>query len=358
MNDRERFLNLMFYRPVDRLPVMAVEPHVEGPALARWRREGLPADRQPGEFLGIHGVYDGVPLHCGPVPGFESRRLSESADEYVETDYLGATVRHLKEAPGMYYGYIDHPVKTRADWEEYKRRFDPGSPERTPANLEQIIASLNNSDRPVFLAPFPFFFRLGFYLMGMERFMTAFYDDPDLMHDMFSFYGEFLLTLIRPLLGRVQIDGLILTEDLAYKNGPHLSPKIYEEFWLPYQNPIVREVKRHGTGIVCLWTAGNIEVLLPMLMDNGINCIWCLERGSGMDPVAIRKKYGRSLLLGGGIPKEAMIEGPAAIDREIARLLPLIREGGYLPALDDVVPPEVPFDTYRYFVDALRAVVP
>ena len=81
MNDRERFLNLMSYRPVDRLPVMAVETHVEGPALARWRREGLPADRQPGEFLGIHAVFEGVPLPCGPVPGFESRRLSESADE-------------------------------------------------------------------------------------------------------------------------------------------------------------------------------------------------------------------------------------------------------------------------------------
>ena len=142
-----------------------------------------------------------------------------------------------------------------------------------------------------------------------------------------------MMPQIRPLHGRVRIDGLVLTEDLAYKNGPHLSPKIYEEFWLPYQNPIVREVKRHGTGIVCLWTAGNIEALLPMLMDNGINCIWCLERGSGMDPVALRKKYGQSLLLGGGIPKEALIQGRAAIDREIASLLPLIREGGYLPAL-------------------------
>ena len=34
----------------------------------------------------------------------------------------------------------------------------------------------------------------------------------------------------------------------------------------------------------------------------------------------------RSLLLGGGIPKEALIEGPAAIDREIDRL---IRKYGY-----------------------------
>lgn len=45
-----------------------------------------------------------------------------------------------------------------------------------------------------------------------------------------------------------------------------------------------------------------------------------------------------------------------AIDREIQRLMPVIREGGYLPALDDVVPPEVPLEHYRYFVNALRHV--
>lgn len=355
MNDRERFLNIMTYKPVDRLPVMAIETLCEAPALERWRKEGLPPDQSPCDFLGVNTMW-GVPVGFGPVPCFECRRLSENATEYVEIDGMGATVRRLKEAPGMYYGYMDHPVKTRADWEQYKLRFNPDSPERRPENLEKTIAELNASDRPVFLNLFPFFFRLGFYLMGMERFLTAFYDDPELMHDMFSFWSGFVLKTIRPLLGRVRIDGVAFVEDLAYKGGPHLSPKTYEEFWLPYQDPIIRELRRSGTAIICLWTAGNIEVLLPLLLEHGVNCIWTVERGSGMDPLAVRSKYGRALLMGGGIPKEALIEGPAAINREIKRLLPLIRQGGYLPALDDIVPPEVSLETYRYYVKSLRAV--
>lgn len=161
---------------------------------------------------------------------------------------------------------------------------------------------------------------------------------------------------IRPLLGRVRIDGVSFTEDLAYKGGPHISPKINEEFWLPYQDPIVDELRRHGTEIICLWTAGNIDVLLPMLLEHGVNCFWPVERGSGMDPVVLRSKYGRVLRMGGGIPKETLIAGPAAIDREIRRLLPLIKEGGYLPAIDDVVPPEVPFENYRHYANAIRSV--
>ena len=38
--------------------------------------------------------------------------------------------------------------------------------------------------------------------------------------------------------------------------------------------------------------------------------------------------------LEGNIAKEAVVKGPEAIDREIERLMPLIREGGFLPAMD------------------------
>jgi len=36
---------------------------------------------------------------------------------------MGALVRRRKDNPTMFYGHIDHPVNTRADWEAYKLRF-------------------------------------------------------------------------------------------------------------------------------------------------------------------------------------------------------------------------------------------
>jgi len=42
------------------------------------------------------------------------------------------------------------------------------------------------------------------------------------------------------------------------------------------------------------------------------------------------------------------------VDAELARLMPLVREGGYVPMLDHFVPPDVPFDTYRYYVERRR----
>jgi uroporphyrinogen decarboxylase len=354
MTPRERFQQIMRFEPVDQLPVLALEPY-ETTGLEQWRQEGLPRDQSPEDFLGMDYLHK-MGFGFGPIPPFEGRIISETEDTYIETDWLGATVRRRKDAPSMYYGYIDHPVKNRKDWIHYKERFDSKSAGRLPSDLDQVIADLNASPMPVGFHLYPFFFRLGFYTMGMERFMTAFYDMPDLMHDMFRFWSEFMLGVIQPVLRRVKFDFVTFAEDLAFKNGPHISPAIYREFFLPYQDPIVNELKRHGVAVICLWTAGNIEVLIPLLLEHGFNCTWPLERNSGMDPLALRKKYGRDLRLGGGIPKEALIAGPAAIDRELSRLLPVIRDGGYVPAVDDMVPPEVPWAHYRYYVHAMRAV--
>ncbi len=351
MNSRDRFNRMLRYEPVDRLPVVVVEPYEE-PGLERWRNEGLPADVSPVDYLGM----DAINVVCppvGPIPAFEKRMLSETAEDFIEQDWMGATVRRHKVDPSTYYGYIDHPVKNRDDWERYKERLDLSSPERFD-NLDEEIDRLNASDSPTNLIFFPFFFRLGFYLMGMERFMTAFYETPELMHDMFGYFGQFTLDVLGKTLPRLKVDIASFGEDLAYKNGPHVSPRIYEEFWLPYQDPIVEELRRNGVEFVAMYTAGNIRKILPMLMEHGFNCTYPLERAAGMDPVELRREYGRDLRLIGGFPKEALIAGPAAIDAEIHHLMPVIEDGGFIPALDDMVPPEVPLNHYRYYVDALH----
>ena len=52
MTDRERFRRIMAYEPVDRLPVMALEPF-EPEALDRWQSEGLPEGAEVVDHLGM-----------------------------------------------------------------------------------------------------------------------------------------------------------------------------------------------------------------------------------------------------------------------------------------------------------------
>lgn len=187
--------------------------------------------------------------------------------------------------------------------------------------------------------------------------MLSFYDQPELIHDMFSFWNKFVLSLIKPYLENVNIDCFILAEDFAYNSGPLTSLDIYKEFWLPYQDELINEVKKNNVKTICLWTAGDIDKMIPLLMEHGINCIWPIERCSpNMDPILLRKKYGKALKMSGGIPKTCLPLGKKAIDIEIDRLLPLINQGGFIPALDDMVSPEVSLKNYRYFIKRINEI--
>ena len=59
----------------------------------------------------------------------------------------------------------------------------------------------------------------------------------------------------------------------------------------------------------------------------------------------------------GGFNKLCIAEGPEAIDREFERILPVIRQGGYIPGADHQVAPSTSLDHYRYYISRLQEVM-
>ena len=354
MSSRDDFLALMDYRRAERLPLMVIDPY-ESLTVDRWHQEGVPPGIWPATFLRLDPS-PGISVNFYPNPPFEKVRLSENEREYVETDEWGCTVLRHKAAPGMYYGFLDHPVKTMEDWLRYKERLNPAFPGRLSPAPTEFIARAKASGTAVGVNLWPWFFRYGFYLMGMERFLTAFYDLPELIHDIFAHIAEITITTLKPVLSQVTIDWVAYSEDLAFRNGPHISPALYRKFWLPHQNPVTQMFRDAGVPVISLYTSGNCEALLPLALENGINATWPCERNSRMDPLLLRQKYGRDLRLVGGIAHHCLVGSKADIDAEVQRLIPLAREGGFIPMLDDMIPPEVPFENYCHCIEAMRAI--
>jgi len=58
-----------------------------------------------------------------------------------------------------------------------------------------------------------------------------------------------------------------------------------------------------------------------------------------MDPVSLRKKYGKNLALSGGIDKRPLTKDKKAIEQELINEVPyLVEQGGYIPTIDHAVP--------------------
>ncbi|HIE08628.1 MAG TPA: hypothetical protein EYP65_02130, partial [Armatimonadetes bacterium] len=102
---------------------------------------------------------------------------------------------------------------------------------------------------------------------------------------------------------------------------------------------------------------GDIRQLVPLWLEAGINCFYPLERASNVDPLELRRQYGKDILLIGGVDKRVLKGEKKAIEEEVMRLAPLVEEGGFIYTVDHAVPPDVPLRNYEFYLELVRKVV-
>ena len=187
-------------------------------------------------------------------------------------------------------------------------------------------------------------------LMGAEGALTAFYDQPAMVHDMMEHMTELIISILRKVMADAPLTMFFLYCDICYRNGSLVSPAIIREFMLPRYRRITDVARSGGVDILILDSDGEVAELIPLWLEAGFNGIYPLEQCSEeMNPLKIRKKYGRDLVLTGGIDKRVLATTREAIDEELAIRMPLVKHGGYIPFLDHHIPYNVPYDNFAYY---------
>ena len=370
MNARERFVKCNLFQDVDRVPLMEIG--VWGQALERWADEGMPTDvdttfnvLKGNEHFGLEHC-EWMPVNVVAYPRFETEVFEEDERTMVYRDGDGAVRRALKEGQSKsgtrasMDQFLEFAVKSRADFEEMKKRYDPHDPGRYPEDWDDRVKKYGSRDYAVALTGNGGF---GFYSMlrrwmGTEKACTIFYDDPALAEEMLDFLCEFFIAVTARALDEVDVDWHNYFEDFAFKTGPLVSPKIFKRFLLPRYRRINDHLRGRGVDIISLDSDGNIEVLLPMIIESGINHICPLEQAAGMDAVRIRKEYGTAFAMLGSIDKRELAKGKKEIENELLRQVPFLMEtGGYIPTVDHTVPHDVSYANFMYYLELKNKIV-
>jgi uroporphyrinogen decarboxylase len=143
-------------------------------------------------------------------------------------------------------------------------------------------------------------------------------------------------------------------EDMSFKNGPLMSPAMFEEFIVPAYQRITGFLHAHGIDVICVDTDGDCTKLIPGFIQAGVTGLYPFEVQAGMDVVQIRKQYPQLIILG-GLDKIKVARGKRAIDAELEAKLPaMLSQGGYIPFCDHLVQPEVSWDNFRYYRERIR----
>ncbi len=380
MNNRERALALLNYLPCDRLPIVhfgywtgtlekwAAEGHITAAQAAGWR-DGSAFDREVSARLGFDFGWGGVfGPHLGLQPGFRRRVVDRFPDGSRHVfDQDGAIVL---EKPGIVSipTEIDHLLKGRREWERIFRprlRYSDRRLARAEVHTDRRTLRFERGGQEYLLAEEPTAPR-GLWcgsLFGIIRnwlgvvglcYLTA--DDPALLEEMIETVAELCYRgVARALATGIAFDFGHFWEDICFKNGPLVNPRVFAEKVGPHYRRITRLLNDHGVGIVSLDCDGMIDTLLPTWLENGVNTMFPIEVGTWNASIAPwRAKYGRELRGVGGMDKRVFAHDYAAVDAELERLKPLVALGGYIPCPDHRIPPDARWENVQYYCEQMR----
>lgn len=384
MTSRERFLRTLAFQPVD---VPWVRAYVfiwletcavwrtqgyEGPELG-WHGEGLPARFGLDEFSRVDPWY-------GPLPEFEYQVIEEDERTKLYLNHEGILMRELKEhADTSMPQFVKFPVETAEEFEQFaEERLAFNAEKRFPqvwkdqvahgtlhavagrANITAVtgepdkVSTSDEHPRKCWADRWGGFFGPLRNMMGLENLCYAFYDNPALIERMMEQRADSIIQITAEVFKHTAVDIFWYWEDMAYKNGSLIDPRMYRRFALKHYRRVNEWLRRNGIMHIGLDSDGDTIELIPIWLESGIDHLWPFEVQSGMDVVAVRKEYGRELALMGGIDKRTLIVGGDVMRREVDRVMPLVEEGGYIPEVDHSVPPDVSWPNFVEYVDYLK----
>ncbi|MFH1073795.1 MAG: uroporphyrinogen decarboxylase family protein [Candidatus Firestonebacteria bacterium] len=357
MNGKERFNAVTHFRPFDR--VFNREFGWWKEVFPEWHNQGLPKEvneNDKGDVFFKFDKFEELDINCSLAPGFEHKIIEEDKDYKIVIDWKGVTQKIFQSGASSIPHYLDYSLKDRESWKEFKKKLVPGM-QRYPKDWKECVKKWNVPGRD-----YPVGINAGSIIgtprdwMGFENTALMFYDDPILMEEIITTMADVVVGTIEPALKEVKFDFAYMWEDIAFKNGPMISPEMFEKFCVPQYKRITSLLRKYGVDVVWLDCDGDINPIVHLFLKAGVNGMFPLEVACKTDPVELRKKYGKDVLLFGGVNKRELSKDKKAIDAEIEKLRPIVEGGGFIPHVDHRCPPDVSYDNYLYYLKKKKEV--
>lgn len=290
-----------------------------------------------------------------PFRRFEEKILEQTEEYIIKQDIYG---RQMYQRVGSEIETEHKPlIETMEDWERLKEHADRElekyfTDELIDAAYGPLKEGHDKGDYSIRLNLEGFFW-VPREIMGIEAHLYAFYDEPELIHDINEYIFKVYSTKLMRVVEMLQPDVVYMMEDLSGKNGPMISGEIFDEFVGSYYRRLFPMFKERGVKNVFVDTDGDFNLIIPNFIAAGVDGFLPMDVNAGMDIVKVREQFPKLKFIG-GYNKLMIAEGKEAIDKEFARILPVIRGGGYIVGSDHQVAPSTSLENYRYYISKLK----
>ncbi len=195
-------------------------------------------------------------------------------------------------------------------------------------------------------------------LMGMDGFMMALANSPDVAAAVIRHVADFFLEVDRRLF--VACEGLL---DISYhgndfgsQRGLFFSRRHFREFFSRPTVELLEQAHRHGLRTM-YHSCGAVSEVIPDLIECGVDVLDPVQvTASGMEPRALKERFGDQIAFHGAISTQRVLPFGTAgqVARHVGEVCRIMsRGGGYIFCPDQDITPDTPAENVLAMYEAL-----
>jgi len=192
------------------------------------------------------------------------------------------------------------------------------------------------------------------FMIGMNDFMMMVYEDRQLVEDILEVSTEHFVKMTKALV-KAGVDFIWPADDVAFKTGLFIPPKIMKEMWIPRMARIMEPAVNANVPVM-FHSDGKIDDIVEDLIDMGVNCL------NPMDPYGIdyreyKKRYGDRLCLSGNVDIEFPLSKgtPEDIDMDVKEHMEVLKPGyGYVATSSHSIVNYIPHENIIAYLNAIH----
>jgi uroporphyrinogen decarboxylase len=224
---------------------------------------------------------------------------------------------------------------------------DPEAPDLIAADArERAQAARRQSERVVAVGMPPIFHQYH-YLRGFEEWMLDVRLNPGVHEAISAHVCHIHTTLLMRLLEEVaeHTDIVIAGDDFGWSAAPYMSPDDFRRLVKPHYRNLIGRIKgRYPHLKFYLHSHGQIMDLVPDLIECGVDVLNPILPLDNMDPVRLKREFGRDLCFHAGIDVEHILPF-GTVDEvcdHVKRVIDILAPGGGYWFKAQVISPIIP----------------
>ena len=192
------------------------------------------------------------------------------------------------------------------------------------------------------------------FIVGFEDFMIACFEDRNFIEEMLEISTDYWIEFSKAVVHE-KVDIICIGDDVAFKSGLFIPPKLFSEIWIPRMTKIIEPAVKANIPVQ-FHSDGKIDDIVEDLIEMGVDCL------NPMDPYCIdykeyKKKYNKNLTLSGNIDIGfPLVNGtPEDVEKDVKEHMKVLKPGyGYVACSSHSIVNYIPFENFITMINSIH----